>query len=180
MANGQNHGEVDKLLIALADRLARSVRELKRSYTLDPFAYSIEIDLNASATATGSFLVQNDSAFAICATTYLTTSQADAAIAEFQPFGSGLTTGLVPVIVQLTDTGSGRILSDARIPIDSLFGTAQRPFWWPHYKILDPSSSFQASLQNLSATAQTLRLVFHGYKIFANTQQGLEAFKISR
>lgn len=171
------HNEVDKVLLAVAQRLLRNIREVKKSFTLDPFAYSIEIDLNASVTTAGNFLVQNDSAFCITTTTYLATSQADAAIAEFQPFGSGLTTGLVPVIIQLTDTGSGRILSDARIPIDSLFGTAQRPFHWPSYKLLDPSTTFQASAQNLSATAMTLRLVFHGYKVFANVPNGLEVFK---
>lgn len=177
--NAGNHQDVDRVVIAVAQRLARSIKEIRKSYALDPFAYSIEIDLAASVSATGVFLVQNDSAFCITATVYVVTSQADALIATFQPFGSGFD-ALVPIVIQLTDTGSGRLLSDARIPIDSLFGTAQRPFYWPSYKLLDPSSTFQASVQNLSATANTLRLVFHGYKVFANTREGLEIFKQTR
>lgn len=138
-----------------------------KPYTLDPFTYTINFaSLGASATASANFLVQNDSAFVITQTTYLITDTSDVAVAELQPFGSGLTTGLVGVLVTLSDTGSGRNLMDAGVPIDGLFGTAQRPYVWPYPKILDPSSTFSTQLQNLVATARRVRLAFHGYKVF--------------
>ena len=163
-----NHADVDKVIQAIVHKLRPPI-----GITFDYFAYSMLIDVGASTTAQGQFLVQNDSAFAITNTAYVATDQSDAAIAELQPFGSGLTTGITDVIVSLTDTGSGRQLSDARIPIDTLFGTAQRPFFWPRPKLLPPASTFQASVQNLLAVAMTLRLTFHGYKIFGQGLQGL-------
>ena len=165
-----NHSEVDKVILAIVNRLRPP-----RGYYFDYFAYSMDIDLGVSTTAQGQFLVQNDSAFAIISTSFLITTQADAAIAEFQPFGSGLTTGLVPAVISLTDSGSGRQLSDAQIPIDTLFGTAQRPFVWPRPKLLSPATTFQSSLLNLSATAMTVRLAFQGYKIFG---EDLDALRI--
>ena len=156
-----NHSDVDKVIQAIVNKLRPPA-----GMTFDYFAYSMDIDLGASLTAQGQFLVQNDSAFAMVSTCYVATDQSDAAIAELQPFGSGLTTGITDATILLTDTGSGRQLSDARLAIDTLFGTAQRPFIWPRPKLLPPASTFQASLQNLSAVAMTLRLTFHGYKIF--------------
>ena len=157
-----NHADVDKVIQAIVNKLRTPV-----GMNFDYFAYTMDIDLNASTTGQGQFLVQNDSAFAMTATCFFVTSQADALIANFQPFGSGGGTTIgIPATILLTDTGSGRQLSDARLAIDTLFGTAQRPFIWPRPKLLPPASTFQASLLNLSATAMTLRLSFHGYKIF--------------
>ena len=149
----------------------------KKLFDLDPFTYGINFPtLAASATATANFLVQNDSAFIITSTTYFITDTSDALVAELQPFGSGLTTGGIPILITLSDAGSGRNLMDTAIPIDSLFGNAQRPYYWSQPKFLDPSSTFNAQLQNLIATARRVRLAFHGYKVFGNWQ----AYKESR
>lgn len=162
-----NHADVDKVIQAIVNKL-----RTPSGMTFDYFAYSIIIDLDASATAQGQFLVQNDSAFAITTTCYVATSQVNAAIIDLQPFGSGLDEGITDATILLTDTGSGRQLSDARLAIDTLFGTAQRPFIWPRPKLLPPASTFQVSLQNLQAVDMRLRLTFHGYKIFGmNIQQ---------
>jgi len=149
----------------------------RRGFDLDPFTYTVNFaSLGASGTAIGSFLVQNDSAFCITSTTYIITDTSDVAVAELQPFGSGLTTGLVGILVTLSDTGSGRNLMDAGVPIDSIFGIGQRPYFWSVPKFLDPSSTFNTTLQNLVATARRVRLAFHGYKVFGSWQ----AFKNSR
>lgn len=163
-----NHADIDKVIQAIIHRLRPPI-----GITFDYFAYSIIIDLDASGTAQGQFLVQNDSAFAITSTCYIATNQTNAAIIDLQPFGSGLDEGITDATILLTDTGSGRQLSDARIAIDTLFGTAQRPFMWPRPKLLPPASTFQASLQNLQAVDMRLRLTFHGYKIFGEGVRGM-------
>lgn len=163
-----NHADVDKVIKAIINKLSPP-----HGMTFDYFAYSMIIDLDASATAQAQFLVQNDSAFAITTTCYVATNQSNAALVDLQPFGSGLDEGITDATILLTDTGSGRQLSDARLALDTLFGTAQRPFVWPRPKLLPPASTFQASLQNLQAVDMRLRLTFHGYKIFGMGIQNL-------
>jgi hypothetical protein len=166
--------DISAVFRALAAKLGEPLTKAQKDWWLDPFTYSINFvtpnQLAASATSTLNFLVQNDSAFAICKSTYIATDVNNAAVANLQPFGSGAASSLVEVLVTLTDSGSGRSLMDQGIPIDGLFGTAQFPRIWPIPKILDPNSTFSATLQNLVATARHVRLAFHGYKIFGNIQ----------
>lgn len=153
----------------LAARLGDSIQNVRNQFSLDPFTYIVNfLPATASANTDGSFIVQADSAFAICKTSVFVTDTSNAAVAELQPFGSGLTTGLLPFLVTMTDSGSGRSLSNSAVPIDSWFGTAMRPYIFPSPKILDPSSQFQVTIQNLSATDRRVRLSFHGFKIFGN------------
>lgn len=139
------------------------------SFQLDPFTFVIQfLPLTASQTLTDNFITQADSGFAIVKTTYVATDTADAGVANLQPFGSGGTTSVVPFLVTLSDSGSGRDLMNSGVHIDNLFGTAARPFIWAKVKVLDPNSTFAARVQNLSATSRNLRLAFHGFKIFGN------------
>lgn len=160
--------DVRQVVVSICRRL------LGNGFTLSPFWYRINFDsVAASGRETGSFLVQNDSAFALTHTSFVFTTTADAGVA--QPFGTGAAaTDFVPFLVLLTTTGSGRQLMDGQVPIDSLFGTGTRPYYWPTPLFLDPASTFSADVQNLdTANARRLRLVFAGYKVFGN----LEAFK---
>lgn len=167
--------DLNQFFVAFASRLTQSPQSLQRSYYFDPFCYTIDFitsstKLPASGSVIGQFLVQNDSAFALCKQTYFITSTSNAAIGELQPFGSGLTTGLVPVTVTQLDSGSGRVLSNSAIPIDSLYGTGQQPNVLVVPKILDPNSMFQVTLTNLAATDYYVRLAHHGFKIFGDIQ----------
>lgn len=163
------HSDVEQVIRALCQRLGQSAAKVKKAYQLDPFTFVINIlPATASATTTGRFTVQNDSAFGFTKTTYIVTDTSDAAVANLQPFGSGGTTSLTPFLVTLTDSGSGRALSDLGVPIESWFGTGQRPYVWPLAKVLDPNSTFEAAVQNLSGTDRRVRLAFHGYKIFGD------------
>lgn len=138
------------------------------SFQLDPFTFVIQfLPLTASQTLTDNFITQADSGFAIVKTTYVATDSADAAVANLLPFGSG-NPAVVPFLVTLSDSGSGRDLMNTGVHIDNLFGTAARPFIWAKVKVLDPNSTFAARVQNLSATSRNLRLAFHGFKIFGN------------
>jgi hypothetical protein len=167
--------DISAVLRAIATKLGEPIGHVRKNFWLDPFIFSTNFvtpnQLAASATATLNFIVQNDSAFAICKSSYIITTTANAFSAELQPFGTGLTTGGVPILATLTDSGSGRSLSDNPVAIDSWFGTGMRPYLWPIPKILDPNSTFSTTLQNLVATAWHVRLAYHGYKIFGNIQE---------
>ena len=163
------------MILKLAEQrgsIQTSMLAAQMGCTLDPFFYEVDINpVAASANTQGFFLVQSDAGFAICKTTVFALSIADVAVAELQPFGSGLTTGILPFLVTLVDSGAGRSLMSNPVPIDSIFGTAMKPYTWEAPKILEPNSQFNITVQNLSATARSLRLTFHGYKIFGNIGQ---------
>lgn len=166
--------DIQAVFRAIASKLGEPISKAAKDWWLDPFTFTINFvtpaQLAASATQTLNFLVQNDSAFVICKTTYTIYDTSNAAIANLQPFGSGGASSITPVLITLVDGGAGRSLSDAGIPIDSWFGTAQFPRIWPIPKILDPNSTFTATAQNLVATTFHVRLAFHGYKVFGNIQ----------
>lgn len=165
------HNDVEQVFRALAARLGGSLTKAKREYQLDPFLFVINyLPATASATTSGNFIVQNDSAFAICKGSYIATDITDAAISGLQPFGSGALTSLAPFLITMTDSGSGRAMSNDPVPIDSWFGTGQRIYTWTIPKVLDPASTFAVTVQNLSATDRRVRLAFHGYKVFGNLQ----------
>lgn len=168
-----NDQDLNATIMAIASRLQQSPAQIQRSYYFDPFFYTLDFtgatnQVPVSSTVTLSFAVQNDSAFAICRTTHFVTDTSNAAVAELQPYGSGLTTGLVPFLIQFSDSGSGRALQSAAVPIDSVSGVGLRPYCWTIPKLLDPNSTFTVTVQNLSGTARHLRETFHGYKVFGD------------
>jgi len=63
-----------------------------------------------------------------------------------------------PITVLLTDSGSGRQMMDTPVPIDSLFGTGQEPFYWPEPKIMYANSVLQVQVTNLD-TVNTFQLI---------------------
>jgi len=170
-----SNDDITAVFRAIASRLGGSPADAEKRWWLDPFIFTINFvtpfQLAASATSTLTFLVQSDSAFAICKTTFTIADVNNDAVANLQPYGSGAASSIVAVIVSLTDSGSGRALQDNPVPIDSYFGTAQFPRLWPVPKVLDPNSVFSTTLQNLDATAYHVRLAFHGYKIFGNIRE---------
>lgn len=166
--------DISAVFRALAAKLGEPVGNIKKKWWLDPFTYTVNFvtpnQLAASTTATLQFLTQNDSAFAICKTTFTALSTANAAIANLQPYGSGGASSVVGILAAMSDSGAGRSLMDNPVPIDAMFGTGMFPRIWPIPKILDPASNFSVTLQNLDATAYHVRLGFHGYKIFGDIQ----------
>ena len=73
---------------------------------------------------------------------------------------------VAPLLVRLTDEGSGRNLSDNAIHASNWFGTAEQPKYWDIPKILAPNSTLTIEAQNLEAVARNARFAFHGFKIF--------------
>lgn len=171
-----NKEDVTAIFRAIATKLGEPINVTMKKWFLDPFTYTINFvtpnQLAASATSTLQFICQADSAFVICRTTFVALSTANAAVANLQPYGSGGASSVVGVLCSLSDSGSGRALMDNPVPLDSIFGTGQYSGRdWPIPKILDPSSTLAATLQNLDATAYHIRLQFHGYKVFGDIAQ---------
>lgn len=164
--------DTDKVIDALAKKLLATRSQVRKAFQLDFFTFAINfLPLAASGSSTGQFITQADSGFAICKTTFTIASNVDVFVANISD-----TPRYAPQVLTLSDSGSGRDLSNAAISIGSLFGPDQFPFTWPTPKILDPNSTFQARIQNLVATAFNIRLAFHGYKIFGD----VTLFKASR
>jgi len=72
-----------------------------------------------------------------------------------------------PILVNITDSGSGRNLSDQFIHIESYFGTGQEPKYWDMTKVIPANSTITLTLQNLDlVNAFNVRLYLHGMKVF--------------
>lgn len=69
-------------------------------------------------------------------------------------------------LVQITDGASAQQLSNIILPVTALFGTAQRPYWWPLTHLFRASGFIGISATGVAgATAQTVRYCFGGYKV---------------
>lgn len=175
---GQNR--LDEIFDALAFRLSHGVARVKKEFNLSFFTFNIEyLPATLSAFTTGSFIVQNDSAFVLCKTSYiatLTTDNLTPVTAVTVP--APATTLLVshenaPFLVNITDSGSGRQFSNVDTHIDNWFGSAEWPFHWAVPQVFDPNSNVTMRVQNLFTTSFNLRCAFIGYKVFGN----VKAFK---
>lgn len=109
---------------------------------------------------TQSVIIQADSDFIIEKLTF----QADIAGAAQND-----STRVIPnVTVLITDTGSGRQLSNIALPLVALFGTGQEPFILPRPKRIAARSTLQAVLVSFEAVSvPTIRLSLIGRKVFA-------------
>ena len=74
------------------------------------------------------------------------------------------------VLLQITDTGSGRQLMQNPIPIPSFFGTGRVPFILPNPRLFMRNSTIQIAFTSFEAAATpTVRLAFIGYKIYGTS-----------
>jgi hypothetical protein len=157
-------GPEDNIIRQLAAQLNMSASQAGKRFTLDPFIFPINfLPLAASGSATGQFITQADSGFAIVKTSFTVASSVDVFVANISDIPR-----YAPQIITLSDSGSGRDLSSAPVAIETQFGTGDHPVMWPRPKVLDPNSTFTARIQNLVATAFNIRLSFIGFKIFGD------------
>ena len=156
--------EADKVIAAIARKLGGSLAATRKAFDLDPFTFNINfLPLAASNNATDQFITQADSGFAIVKTCFVISSNVDVFVANISD-----TPKYAPLLVSLSDSGSGRNLSNSPVAVNNYFGTAERPFIWSRPKVLDPNSTFVAQVQNLVATAFNVRFAFQGFKIFGD------------
>lgn len=115
--------------------------------------------LSSGATALGSINIQADSDFVVQKLTYFayvsaTTQEADVRV--------------IPLVtIQITDSGSGRNLMEAPVPISNIMGTGELPFILPQPKLFLARTTISVSVNNFSTSvAYNLRLSLIGYKVF--------------
>lgn len=70
-------------------------------------------------------------------------------------------------LVQLTDASAQRQLQSAQVPINTLFGTAQRPYIWPFTHAFRAGGGIAFNITGAGATVagMIIRLVFGGFKV---------------
>jgi hypothetical protein len=115
---------------------------------------------NAGGTLTQNLLIQADSDFEWSEGTY-EFDLASAAIA--------LSTQQVPnMTILIVDSGSGRQLSSAAVPVPSLFGPLVMPHRLPITKVFKANSNIAVTAVNFDAAVATgnLRLTMTGWKIY--------------
>lgn len=124
------------------------------------YTYGVTFSALASGTDASAIInIEADSYFKIQKLTY----QADIAAAAQTD-----SSRVIPnVSVIITDTGSGRQLSNVSVPIVAFFGTGEMPFILPTPKVFKPSSSISVKVSNFdAAVTYNLRLSFHGAKLW--------------
>lgn len=126
----------------------------------DFFVYPITfLALAAGAADQGSIQIQADSDFELSKLTFF----ADIAAAD----ETEATRVLALVTVQLTDSGTGRSMFQAPVPIPAIMGDGRIPFILPTPKIFSANASIQVAVANYNtATDYNVRIALIGAKIF--------------
>lgn len=129
-------------------------------FARDLFIYEVDFSaLAAAASSTQTFSIQADSDFLWTKATMF----ADVAAAAQTD-----STRVIPLCtVLIQDTGSGRNLMNAAMPVSSLFGTGELPLILPRQRLFVSRAQVSVTLTNFSAaTAYNVRLSFIGEKAF--------------
>jgi len=126
----------------------------------DFFVYEVDfLALANGASSTNSFTIQQEADFLLsklCLTADI------AAAAQTQ------SSAVVPLCtININDTGSGRNLMSAAVPLPALFGAGNLPFILPRQRLFVASSVVNVTLNNFSAASTyNVRLSFIGEKAF--------------
>jgi len=121
------------------------------------FVYGVDfLPLAAGGTADGATTIQNDSDFLCLQMSRIVTNAANTTF-----FAAA------PITIEMSDTGSGNIITNAPVHLDAYFGTAQLPTVLPVPLYLGAASTLRTRAANLDgATAFNLRIAYIGVKIF--------------
>ncbi|HLB37476.1 MAG TPA: hypothetical protein VJL31_12970 [Gemmatimonadales bacterium] len=121
----------------------------------DMFQYAVNFTFAGNENLQSTIPIQADADFVCVLSTYDTNVTPAVAGAAF---GGSL--------VQLTDLSTNRALQNIPVAASTLFGTAQRPFWWPFTHCFRRNGGIVVSATGIAAaTVQVVRYVFAGYKI---------------
>lgn len=109
-------------------------------------------DIAAGATAAPvSVTIQDDSHFLWIASSYHYSLNEAAFTYSTQPIPN--------MLVTLLDSGSGKQMMNAGVPIDCIFGSPGKPFMLPEPKVLSRNSVITATVQNFDAASATANLM---------------------
>ena len=128
-------------------------------FASDFFIYEVDFSsIAGAASSTAPFTVQADSDFLLSKLAVMATDGADAAIQNIDS---------LTLAVMITDTGSGRNLSNIAAPISNFFGSGQLPFILPKQRIFVANATVNITITNFGAdTYNSVRLSFIGEKKF--------------
>lgn len=126
----------------------------------DFFTYGIDFTgasvLNAGAQLGQSISINNDADFLVVSSLGVVT------LTDNTTF-----IAVPPILALITDTGSGRNISDIPIHFAAYFGTGSHPKYWDMTKIIPGGSQVTFNLQNLDlVNAFNVRLYLSGFKVF--------------
>jgi len=153
-----------------ADRMIR--RKLGDILFDSMFQYAINFAYVTGVEAlTGTIAIQSDAHFLCVESVYDLALTAVPAIGATN-LGPGMSAasqaGLGGTLVQITDGGTQRAMSNILLPASALFGTGQRPFVWPFTHLFKANTSIGVASTGVSAALMaltTVRYVFCGFKI---------------
>jgi hypothetical protein len=146
----------------MVQQVARRAPRRSKYMAKDFFSYVIAITspLAPAAQSTGNVVLDADSDFLW---------QKLTAYADVANDGQTTAAEVIPgITIVVTDTASGRALSNTGVPLAGFAGTGQLPFILPTPKIFKASGQITVSISNITdnITYSSLRLVFHGQKMF--------------
>lgn len=121
----------------------------------DLFLQPLDFTIAAGVTGTLSFQVDSDSDWFMASMNAVVFDVGD------------LTTPIVaPLMVAITDTGSGRNLQRVPFHIGTAFGNGALPGFVPYPKVIPRASTVQVSIQNQGLITVRAFTTFGGFKIF--------------
>jgi len=128
---------------------------LAKKIVLDVFHLGVEWNtLDADATATQNVVIDADSDFVAIKMMLCSYSTAGTIVAN------------PDYVLSISDSGSGRMLQNVAIHINTICGTAQLPYILPEPKVFKASSTITFTLTNRTATAARVNLTLGGFKVF--------------
>lgn len=128
----------------------------RRDFFVYPLTFA---SLLAGTAAQNAIQIQSDSDFELTKFTML---------ADIAAAAQTEATRVLPLVtIQITDTGTGRALFSAPLPVPAIFGDGRIPFILPVPKIFSANASVAVQVANFAAaTNYNLRICLIGAKIF--------------
>jgi hypothetical protein len=142
--------------------LGSVVRDVFFSYATGPLTFAVGNE-NQQPT----IVIQQDAHFVCCSSCYTNTAEV----------GNNTATTAVPFVrvqnggalVQLTDGGNTRFMSNVQVPLTSLFGSGELPHIWEFTHLFRANTTIGINITGMNNAApfagQVIRLTFHGFKI---------------
>jgi hypothetical protein len=141
-------------------RLTGDLNDPNQNNWADLYSYPVNLgSIAAAATTQGTVTIQADSKFEWMRTTVQGNLNGGAT-----PWPTNI---ILPITVLITDTGSGRQLMSAAMPVNLIAGRGDLPFINPEFRIFQPSATIQIQATNFgAATYDNIWFAFLGRKIF--------------
>jgi len=157
--NKQDQQQIARMI---ASAVAKNDAERVDSIRRDFFVYTSEaLALLATTNANDSIKIEADADFILQKLAWQADISAAAYTDSSRPWPN--------VSILITDSGSGRQLMDAPVPITSFMGSGELPFILPNPRRFERNGNIQIAYTNFDAAVDyNIRLAFIGYKIYKN------------